>query len=254
MKDIVCYDVETTGLNSQKDFIIQLSLIKFKRDTWEIIGERDWYIEPIHAYEIDPKAQEVHGITKEFLKENGVCIKDIAQDFLEFTKDCDFLTYNGNTFDIKFLVKDFKTIGVDIDMDRKFYDAYALECMFTPRNLSSIYKKYTGLELENAHNSLSDVRATIEVFKNQLSINEFGWDQLDELKENNLLCANGCIRRANIIGDDELIVFSAGKYKDSDVNLIIKKDPDYFKWFWNNVADERAKKILQKYYKERKQS
>lgn len=246
-RDIICYDVETTGLNSQKDFIVQLSLIKFDRDTWEVKGEKNWYIEPAHNYEIDPNAQAIHGITKEFLKENGVSIKEIGEEVLEFIKDCDFLTYNGNSFDIKFLVKDFAMWGFDIDMNRKFYDAYAMQCLLTPRDLGTVYKSYTGMVLEDAHNSLSDVKATIEVFKHQIKNNGFTYEYLDSLKENNLLCANGCIRRSNQAGDDEVIVFSNGKYRDSEILTIAKKDTDYFKWWWENVADNKAKQVLREY-------
>lgn len=69
-KHIVVYDVETTGLNPQKDFIIQLVLKKIDSKSLEVIDTREWYIQPIHAYEISSQAQEKHGITKEFLKEH----------------------------------------------------------------------------------------------------------------------------------------------------------------------------------------
>ena len=95
-KFLCAYDVETTGLSKQHDFIIQLSCIKLDKETMNEVGRRDWYIKPAHAYTIDPKATEVHGLTKEFIEANGKTIKEIADDFLSFIDGCDFLTYNGN--------------------------------------------------------------------------------------------------------------------------------------------------------------
>ena len=48
MRNIVCYDVETTGLSTKDDFIIQLSALKFNPETFETIEEKDWYVKPIH--------------------------------------------------------------------------------------------------------------------------------------------------------------------------------------------------------------
>lgn len=71
-KYIVCFDVETTGLSPIEDYIIQLAMVKFDSQTFKQIDSRNWYIEPAHAYEITPGAHDAHGLTKEFLKENGV--------------------------------------------------------------------------------------------------------------------------------------------------------------------------------------
>ena len=78
---IVAYDVETTGLNPKEDFIIQLAMIKFEKVTFEVVSKKNWYIKPAHKYTINPQAQEKHGISKEWLDENGVYLKDIITAF-----------------------------------------------------------------------------------------------------------------------------------------------------------------------------
>ena len=109
MKDyIVCWDVETTGLNSKEDSIIQLAAIKFHKNSFKVVDSKCWYIKPAHAYTISPQAQEVHGLTKEFIDANGVYFKDIAQEFFSMFEDADSLTYSGNSFDIKFLNEECK--------------------------------------------------------------------------------------------------------------------------------------------------
>lgn len=251
-KFLCAYDVETTGLSKQHDFIIQLSCIKLLKETMEEVGRRDWYIKPAHTYTIDPKASEVHGLTKEFIEANGVTIKEIADDFLSFIEECDFLSYNGNTFDIQFLYKDFSMFGYDLKLeDRKFYDAYAMECKFRPRTLSYIYSDYTGRFLEGAHNAIKDVEATIEVFKKQKSIYmDDAWEKLDELNENHLLTPDGSIRMPN--PENGNIVFAVGKYKDCEFMEVYEKDFNYIKWFMDNVASKYTINILREYYKKHK--
>jgi DNA polymerase-3 subunit epsilon len=249
-KNIICYDVETTGLNPQEDFIIQLSMVKFDRNSFEIIDEKNWYIKPAHKYTINPQAQEKHGISKEWLDNNGIYLKDIIQEIDEFIKDCDFLTYNGNSFDIKFLYKDLKLWGYELDLNnRKFYDSFGMECRFNPRNLSFIYNKYTGKDLEGAHNALADVKATIEVFSHQKEQYKLSWDDLNDFQENNLLSPEGSIRNAAAAGEEPRIVFAIGKYKDSEFMEVYRKDPGYIKWFSENVATSYTLNILREYYK-----
>lgn len=251
MNEFICaYDVETTGLSPQHDFIIQLSCIKIKKQTMEEVDRRNWYIKPAHAYTIDEKATEVHGLTKEFIEENGVDIRTIADDFIQFIDGCDFLTYNGNTFDIQFLFKDFNMFGYDLNLDnRKFYDAYAMECKYRPRTLSFVYSDYTGKILDGAHNAINDVEATIEVFKKQNELYCSTWDELDDLPENNLLTPDGSIRMPD--NTTKNIVFARGKWKDVEFMEVYRKDPSYITWFTNNVASKYTLNILRNYYKER---
>ena len=246
---IVCLDTETTGLDSQNDFIIQLSLIKFRKDNFEQVAERNWYILPSHKFSISKGAFDAHGISEEFIKSNGVNIKDIAPEFIDLVADADYLTYNGNNFDFKFILKDFKLAGFELPMEGKmFYDSFAMEVRKSPRNLGAVYKRYTGNDLEGAHDALNDVRATVEVFKHQLSNVEDEYTTINEWNENKMLAPEGFIRDAASPGDPQRIVFSTGKYKDSEFMQICKDDPSYIKWYMENVASDYTKKILKRYY------
>jgi DNA polymerase-3 subunit epsilon len=246
---ICCIDTETTGLDGQKDFIIQLSLIKFRKDNFEQVLERNWYILPQHKFSISPGAQQAHGISDEFIRENGVSIRSIADEFLDIIKDCDFLTYNGNNFDFKFITKDFRLAGYDVPLDDKlFYDSFGMEVRKTPRNLGAVYKRYTGKDLEGAHDALNDVRATIEVFKYQLMEVEDTYDTINEWNENRLFAPEGFIRDAAAPGEPTRIVFYTGKYSGSDFLQVCKDDPSYIKWYMENIASNYTKKKLKSYY------
>ena len=43
---IVAFDLETTGLNTQTDHILQLGLIRFDSRTFEELDSISWYIKP----------------------------------------------------------------------------------------------------------------------------------------------------------------------------------------------------------------
>lgn len=248
MKDIVCFDVETTGLSQKEDFIIQLSTIKVNSQ-FEELDRRNWYIKPVHTYEIKSTAIEKHGITKEFLDKNGVNLKDIGQEILDFMEGCDFLTYNGNSFDIGFLYKDLKIVGYELNMEgRTCYDAFLLYKMMYPSTLEAVYKRCTGKDLDGAHNALNDVIATIDVYKALREENI-------EVDENafNIVSPENSIRKV-VIDDVESLVFSFGKYKDDEFMAVYHKDPQYIKWFLGNIASEYTFNMLKKYCQERKKS
>lgn len=249
-KDLVVWDVETTGLDPKNDYIIQLSACKLDGKTLQLKAKFDKLIVPQHKFIITEGATKAHGYTEEFVKKNGVTLKSIAQEFLDFIDGCDYVTYNGNNFDVKFAVKDFALAGYEFPIEnKKFYDVYAMECRFSPRHLAAIYKKYTGLEMQGAHNSFNDVLATIAVFQKQIEMHNLDLKEIGEWNENNMLSPDGSIRNAAGPGEDMRIVFAVGKYKDSDIYKIMKEDPSYCKWWAENVASNYTKKIVREYCK-----
>jgi len=250
-KYITCFDVETTGLSPQEDYIIQLAMVKFDPQTREVVDSRMWYIEPIHAYTITPGAFEAHGLTKEFLKENGVSLKSIAPEIIDFVKDSDYLSYNGNSFDVKFVHKDLALVGFAFPMEGKiFYDAFSIYKVYHPSTLSQVYKNFTGKDLENAHDAFADVNATITVFNCLRDEQNVSLEELAEMKENQMLSPEGSIRRATNMGEDgDYIVFAVGKYKDVEFCEVLQKDYGYVKWFMTNVASDYTKNVLKEYCK-----
>lgn len=254
MKNIVAFDVETTGVDTSKDFVIQLSAVKFDKDFNEV-GMMNFYILPASDFEIRPEAQEKHGLDKSFIIDNGTPLAIAGKEFLDFIEDCDLLSYNGNSFDVKILSKDLRSVGLDFPLDKTFYDSLLLETKLFPRTLDATYKKYTGKDLEGAHNSLNDVYATIEVFKHQ--INAFKQDvevsanpdeavfaYVAEFDESKIFDVDGMIKK-----EGDAIVFRKGKYRGVEFMKVAKGDPGYIKWFMTNKDfSDHTKNILRNYY------
>lgn len=251
MKNIVCYDVETTGLSVMNDKVIQLSAVKFN-DKFEIIDKFDEYVRPIGEWHMAETAERVHGISTKFLIENGRFLKDVGPEFLAFIEGCDILSYNGNRFDIRMLCANLKEVGLEFNIeDRVFFDSFLLESKLESRKLCDVYKRYTGKELDGAHNALYDVLATVEVFKHQVAEFEkrnVTMEDIKEFDEIKLLCVDGMLRRGSNPNEPEEIVFARGKHKDMDVKQVFKQSPDYIKWIMENDGfDSYTKKIIREY-------
>jgi DNA polymerase-3 subunit epsilon len=99
-------DTETTGLYANQGHrIIEIAAI-------EIVNRRPtnnsfhFYINPDR--EIDPAAQEVHGITLDFLQDKPRFM-EIASDFIKFIKDATLIIHNA-PYDVGFINMEFGLI------------------------------------------------------------------------------------------------------------------------------------------------
>lgn len=250
---IVCFDTETTGLDVQKEHIIQLSLVKFDTESWRVEGQRDWYLLPEEEFTIPAEAEAVHHISKAFLQEHGVRLRNVYSELCAFTEGCDILSYNGNGFDAPMLYYNLKRLGLRYQFEgRTWYDALLLERIHTAgmvdengekvhNNLTAAYTRYYGHPFEGAHNSLDDVLATIEVFKAQ--VHEHGWDwaQRDEF---------------SFISYDRWLVkkgdyyyLNQGAHKGESIESMLRIDKSYLEWLIDKCkwTDEQTREIVLPY-------
>lgn len=244
MKNIVAFDLETSGVDKLKDHIIQISMVKFNPETYEIIETYDSYVKPIGTYMMSVPAYIKHKIRPEFLYDKPT-IKDIADDIINFFEDCDVLTYNGTGFDIPFLNKELESVGKHIDFtNRKCYDSCLEERKRHPNNLDAVYERYMGATMENngleAHNSLSDVKATIDVFKKQ--------NETEQVIPEKIYGDSGMIKNM-IFEDKEMPCFSFGKYRSLPLKMVERIDMNYIKWAVSHKSglDNDTKKFITEY-------
>ncbi len=247
---LVAFDTETTGLDVQKEHIIQLSLVKIETSDWHVIDQRDWYILPEGDFNIPTEAEAVHHISKSFLLENGVSLRSVYDDFLAFTKGCDFLSYNGNGYDAPILHYNLSRLGLDFDFEgRTWYDALILERIHTAgmvdengekvhNNLTAAYTRYYGHPFEGAHNSLDDVMATIEVFKAQIAAHGWEWAQRDEF---GFICFDRWLTRKG-----GYYYLTQGGHKGESIESMIRIDKSYLDWIVNKCqwTDDQTRRII----------
>ena len=250
---LVCFDTETTGLDVQKEHIIQLSLVKFETETWSVLDQRDWYILPEGEFEIPAEAEAVHHISKAFLLENGVSLRSIYDELIAFTNGCDILSYNGNGYDAPLLHYNLQRLDLTFDFEhRMWYDALVLERIHTAgkvdengerlhNNLTSAYTRYYGHPFEGAHNSLDDVMATIEVFKAQVATHGWVWAQRDEFE---FICFDRwLVKRGGYY------YLTQGAHKNESIESMVRIDRNYLEWICDKCqwTDDQTRRIIEPY-------
>lgn len=225
MRPLVIFDLETTGLDRTKDQIIQFAGIKVDRETNQIIDSKNLYIQPIGSYQITIQAYFKHGIKVDFLKDKPH-FSEVAQEIIDFIKDCDILTYNGCNFDIPFLVNEFNKVGIDYSfMNVDCYDAFLEEKRRNGNMLEETYARYKGKTMDEAglkaHDAFSDVKATYSIFYAQQAKKAYEPEQI--LTEDNVITMQKF--QGNIVP-----CFNIGKYRQISLDFIKTIDKQYLAW------------------------
>lgn len=160
---IVCIDLETTGLSNKKDKIIEVALVKFDEQTFEIIEEYSTLVNP--GIEIPELNVNITNITDADVVDSP-SIESLAVEIEEFIGDAPVLGHNV-VFDRDFLVQNWVDIQDNIIVDTFFLANFLSfgEGSLSLESLSTLY----NIHLVGAHRALSDVKATIELFE-KLSI------------------------------------------------------------------------------------
>jgi len=251
---LVCFDTETTGLDVQKEHIIQLSLVKFDTDTWQTVDQRDWYILPEGPFTIPAEAEAVHHISKDFLLEHGVSLRSVYPDLVAFTKGCHLLSYNGNGYDAPLLHYNLKRLGLEFEFGgRTWFDALSLERVHMEGkidpatgeryhcNLTATYTRYYGHPFEGAHNSLDDVMATIEVFKAQIAEHGWAWAERDEF---GFICFDRWL-----VKKGDYYYLNQGAHKGESIESMMRIDKSYLEWIVDKCkwTDDQTREIIGPY-------
>lgn len=162
--DYISLDIETTGL-SREDKVTQISAVKVIND--KITDTFDSYVNigessiPIHiAY--------LTNISEEMLK-TAPLFSEVAHKLLSFMEDLPIIGHNITTFDLPFLARYGLDLKYRLAVDTVGYSQLA-PLDISDRKLETL-KDYYGIE-NQAHNSLNDALATIEIYTN-LKKNDF---------------------------------------------------------------------------------
>ena len=225
MKQLIIYDLETTGLDKSKDQIIQFAAIKVDAENHKLIESKNIFIQPVGNYSITIQAFFKHGITPDFLKDKP-SFKDVAQEILDFFTGCDILTYNGCSFDNSFLMAEFERVGIVWDPTNYVnYDAFLTEKRRNGNTLEETFKRYCGKTMSeaglSAHDALSDVKATYAIFRHQ--------NEIEQVEPEKILVADNTISLMEFKENLEPC-FTIGKYKNIPVKYVNTIDPNYIQW------------------------
>jgi DNA polymerase-3 subunit epsilon len=237
-RPLVCADLETTGINTAKDRIVQIGIVKLMPD-----GElKEWssFVNPECA--IPKEASDVHHITEEKLK-GAPTFRMLAPVLIKGFEDVDFAGYNIKAFDLPFMVAEFARAGHTFDPTKHYVvDGFKIFLSKHPRNLTSAVKEFLNEDFgDSAHDALNDARVSLRVIQAQLARHGDLPRTPAELHahlfnpKGNNLDSDGKFYFEN--GE---VIMNFGKYRGSSLRLV---DKGYLQWVVGANFPDEVKKI-----------
>lgn len=161
-KNCVLFDIETTGLSSQTDAVIELSALKVIDGN--VTEEFSTLIDP--GCDIPYDSTMIHGITNDMV--NGAPdIGTALKGFKGFAEGMVLAGHNIKRFDLKFIQRDAANF-LGRELINEYIDTLAVARRFLPqlesRSLESL-AGYYGISYRGAHRALTDCHINLEVFR-----------------------------------------------------------------------------------------
>lgn len=226
-RPIVFVDFETTGTDTMKDRIVEMSFAKLNLDASREV--KTYRVNPEMA--IPKGASDVHGITNADVDDKPT-FKSYSKGILAFIEGCDLGGFKSNQFDFPLLYMEFNRAGINWDYNQhQMIDCGNIFTIKEPRTLAAAVKFYCGIELEGAHGAECDILGTISVFESQL-LKYFTEDEEVKTISDLALFSNYGNKRLDMAGkfvldkDGETILLNFGKLKGQPA----KKDRGFLNW------------------------
>jgi DNA polymerase-3 subunit epsilon len=162
----VFLDTETTGLDpNQGHRIIEIAAVEF--------NNRQSTNKKYHSYinperEIDAAAEEVHGLSLEFLQDKPL-FQDVVQDFLNFIQGAELIIHNA-PFDVGFINAELGRLGLAKLEDNEVHITDSLQFAkdLRPGQRNSLDALCRAYDIDNSertlHGALLDAQLLGEVF------------------------------------------------------------------------------------------
>jgi len=158
----VCIDCESTGLEPEKDRIIEIAVARFTFS--QILQTYESLINP--ECPIPETSQEIHKISAEMI-EGKPKIKEVLPQVLQMING-HIIVGHGIGFDITLIAAEAKRNQIPTTIQQQRYlDTLRMARLYgeSPVNSLQRLREHFNIEPEGAHRAMSDVIVNIEVFK-----------------------------------------------------------------------------------------
>jgi DNA polymerase-3 subunit epsilon len=238
-RPLVVFDLETTGIDVEKDRIVQIALIRVEpdgaRDEWESLVNPEC---PIPA-----AATAIHGISDADVGD-APTFSQLRAEIEQRLAGADLAGFNSVRFDQPLLEAELVRAGAQPDFQGvRHLDAMRIFHTMEPRNLSAALRFYCDAELAGAHGALADSRATLAVLDAQVG----RYDEVPaDVGELHRFCnpdeGKFVDRSRKFAFDDQgEAVFNFGKLRGTRMR---DADRGYLEWMLNKDFSAEVKEIL----------
>ena len=243
-RPLVVFDLETTGINVEKDRIVQIAMIKVAPD-----GSRTTFETLVNPEQpIPPEATKVHGIKDGDVRDKPT-FSQIRSEVEDYLAEADLAGFNSVNFDLPLLQAEMTRAGSEMDFPGvRHLDAMKIFHRMERRDLTAAYKLYCGQDLTGAHNALADTEATLAILDAQIVRYDEVPDEVDALHR---FCnpdeGRYVDRKRKFLWDDQgEAEFTFGKYQGQSLNKVVtdQRGRSYLEWMLTSDFNEEVKGIL----------
>lgn len=256
---VLAFDLETTGISTNNDRIVQVALIGADADGNPV--HHDILVNPQRPIPRD--ASRVHGIYDQDVRGKPI-FKECANELAELMEGAVIVGHNARKFDMPLLQNEFYRCGISPPKPLVVLDTLeAVRRLKIPRphNLGAQCARH-GIDLSNAHDAAADAAACLlllwKVMRDHPSSFRRSLQEIEEwlisgevrkdeselgraLTDLESLDKNGRIRI-----DEGVYIVAFGRHRGKDMQSIEREDPRYVDWLIsaNGIEDEVAREIL----------
>ena len=259
---VLAFDLETTGISTSTDRIVQLALIGADAD-----GEAVNYECIVNPRRPIPfGASNVHGIYDHHVKGKGD-FSTVADEVAELIEGAVIVGHNVRKFDLEMLEGEYYRLGRRMPRPKAVLDTYELVRRLKiprPHKLGSLCAR-NGISLENAHTAGADAAATLLLFW-RLSVDHApafrkSLEELERWAVHGNITADasdlgrglGDLEVVDSIGkirrDGEQLILAFGRHKSRDIREVYNDDPRYIHWllYAKGIEDDEGREKVREY-------
>ena len=259
---VLAFDLETTGVSTNNDRIVQVALIGAQADGSTV--HYDVLVNPQRP--IPMGASTVHGIFDSKVRGEPV-FKHYAAELFDLMDGAVIVGHNARKFDMPLLENEYYRCGMVPPKPLVVLDT--LEAVrrlkiARPHNLGAQCALH-GIDLSNAHDAAADAAASLlllwKVMRDHPSSFRRSLSEIEEWlihgevnkEESELGRALGDLEALDQQGririDDGVYIVAFGRHKGTDLVTIAKEDPRYLDWLLSNngIEDQEARKKLKEF-------
>jgi len=221
---LVFFDFETTHKDVALARIVEFAFLKVMPDGSEL--RLQGLVNP--EMDIPAESTAIHGISNDAVKDMPT-FKQYAPAIIEFIGGCDLAGFNSNRYDIPILVRELSDANISLDISKiEVVDVRNIHTRKERRDLSAVYKFYTGKDLDDAHSAMIDVMATKMILEEQFwKYKEDFPETIEELAkysnfDQKMFDPTGTLYRT----EEGIICFAFGKHKDKP----LVSEQKYLQW------------------------
>jgi DNA polymerase III epsilon subunit-like protein len=181
IKNLIVFDLETSGLSKDKNAIVEIAACAFNNELVDLKEYESGVMRVYDNREITQGALDANGITREQIA-NGRDPKEVAEEFCKYLSSFKvgsnlpvLVGQNSDSFDIPFLdnylayfKKDLqKYVNFNFTIDTMWWSRLKFTEL-TNFKLGTLCEA-NGIELINAHRAITDTRATRDLCKKYIA-------------------------------------------------------------------------------------